>query len=216
MAGVLGPKLFQKASLAADVNFVKKAMSKVFDKWRERLRNISAVDERLDMMTTMDLGHLENAVRNTSKAVNNDWLIISGLVSLVNRLLGYDWHDGEIHRHVFFFRDKNQENFDHNMMFPRKDAIETLKEIGKTLRAKYAIVNHLKNRLGLTVNEVARVTGSSEYYVRNILSRIAQYEQIEGSSFPDISNLDGAPLIYDEGYRTELTRLVRWKARHRH
>ena len=215
MAGALGRKLFGKASLASDVTFVRKTMLKVLEKWRDRLRDISAIDERLDMITTMELGSLESAIRDTSIAMNNDWLIISSLVGLVNSLLGYDWFDEEIHRHVFYFRDKHQENFDHDMMFPSKDAVESLKEIGKILRAKYALVNHLRNRLGLTVNEVAKVMGLSEYYVRNVLARIAQYEQTEESSFADLSNLESTPLIYDEGYRTDLVRLVHWRAKRR-
>ncbi len=187
-------------------------MLKVVDKWKQRIRNLTAMDERLDMMTMGDLGHLEAAVKATSESSNNDWLIISALTSLVNRLLGYDWVDGEIHRHLVFFRDRDQENFDHNMMLEPKDAVETLRSIGKTSRAKYAVIDHLRNRIGLTVNEVANVMGMSEYQVRKTLVRIGQFEKKEGSKFFDISNIEHAPLIYDDGYRhpKDLTWFSQW------
>jgi hypothetical protein len=212
LMGVLGRKAMGKASLASDANFVKQSMLKVVDKWKHRIRNLTAMDERLDMMTMGDLGHLETAIKATSEDSNNDWLIISTLTSLVNRLLGYDWVDGEIHRHLVFFRDRDQENFDHNMMLEPKDAVETLRSIGKTLRAKYAVIDHLRNRIGLTVNEVANVMGMSEYQVRKILHRIEQFEANEGSKFSDISSIEHTPLIYDDGYRNakDLTRFSQW------
>src|SRR3989442_7996318 len=212
LLGILGRKGMGKAGLASDAKFVRKSMLEVVDKWRQRIRNLTAMDERLDMMTTADLGHLEAAIKATSAVMNNDWLIISALTSLVNRLLGYDWVDGEVHRHLVFFRDRDQENFDHNMMLEPKDAVETLRSIGKTSRAKYALIDHLRKRIGLTVNEVANVMGMSEYQVRNILVRIGQFEKKEGSKFSDISNIESAPLIYDDGYRNpkDLTWFSRW------
>ena len=148
-----------------------------------------------------------------SDSTNNDWLIISALTSLVNRLLGYDWVDGEIHRHVIFYRDRDQENFDHNMLEP-KDAVQTLRSNGKTLRAKYAVIDHLRNRIGLTVNEVANVMGMSEYQVRKILSRVEQYEKAWRTDFSDILSIERTPLIYDDGYRNanDLTKFAPWRA----
>src|SRR5213078_786081 len=172
LMGVLGTKAIGKAGLASDAKFVKESMLKVIRKWRTRIRNLTTMDERLDMMTVRNLERLEEAVKGTSDSTNNDWLIISALTSLVNRLLGYDWDDGEVHRHLIFYRDRDQENFDHNMILEPQDAVQTLRAIGKTFRAKYAVIDHLKNRDGLTVNEVANVMGMSEYKVRNILIRI--------------------------------------------
>jgi len=213
LMGVLGRKGMGRASLASDANFVKQSMLKVVDKWKQRIRNLTAMDKRLDMMTTGDLGHPEAAIKATSEDSNNDWLIISALTSLVNRLLGYDWVDGEIHRHLVFFRDRDQENFDHNMMLEPKDAVETLRSIGKTLRAKYAVIDHLRNMVGLTVNEVANVMGMSEYQVRKILSRVEQYEKEQKDKFSDILNIEHTPLIYDDGYRNEkdLTQFAQWR-----
>jgi len=212
LMGVLGKKAMGKAGLASDAKFVRERMLKVVDKWRQRIRNLTTMDERLDMMTTADLGHLEAAIKATSEVINNDWLIISALTSLVNRLLGYDWDDGKVHRHLVFFRDRDQENFDYNMMLEPMDGVETLRSIGRTLRAKYAVIDHLRNRIGLAVNEVANVMGMSEYQVRKILVRLGQFEKKEGSKFSDISNMEHAPLIYDDGYRhpKDLTWFSQW------
>jgi len=202
-----------KASLASDARFARESMLKIVKKWKQRIRNLTAMDERLDMMTMENLEELERAIKGTSDSTNNDWLIISALTSLVNRLLGYDWVDGEIHRHVIFYRDRDQENFDHNMLEP-KDAVQTLRSNGKTLRAKYAVIDHLRNRIGLTVNEVANVMGMSEYQVRKILSRVEQYEKAWRTDFSDILSIERTPLIYDDGYRNanDLTKFAPWRA----
>ena len=213
LMGVLGKRGMGKASLASDARFARESMLKIVKKWKQRIRNLTAMDERLDMMTMGNLEELERAIKGTSDSTNNDWLIISALTSLVNRLLGYDWVDGEIHRHVIFYRDRDQENFDHNMLEP-KDAVQTLRSNGKTLRAKYAVIDHLRNRIGLTVNEVANVMGMSEYQVRKILSRVEQYEKAWRTDFSDILSIERTPLIYDDGYRNanDLTKFAPWKA----
>jgi len=213
LMGVLGKRGMGKASLASDARFARESMLKIVKKWKQRIRNLTAMDERLDMMTMGNLEELERAIKGTSDSTNNDWLIISALTSLVNRLLGYDWVDGEIHRHVIFYRDRDQENFDHNMLEP-KDAVQTLRSNGKTLRAKYAVIDHLRNRIGLTVNEVANVMGMSEYQVRKILSRVEQYEKAWRTDFSDILSIERTPLIYDDGYRNanDLTKFAPWRA----
>jgi hypothetical protein len=214
LMGVLGRMGRGKASLASDARFVRESMLKIVNKWKQRIRNLTAMDERLDMMTMGNLEELERAIKGTSDSTNNDWLIISALTSLVNRLLGYDWVDGEIHRHVIFYRDRDQENFDHNIMVEPKDAVQTLRSNGKTLRAKYAVIDHLRNRIGLTVNEVASVMGMSEYQVRKILSRVEQYEKAWKTDFSDILSIERTPLIYDDGYRnaSDLSKFAPWRA----
>ena len=216
LMGVLGRKGMGKASLASDARFVRESMLKVVRKWKQRIRNLTAMDERLDMMTMRNLEQLERAIRDMSDSTNNDWLIISALTSLVNRLLGYDWDDGEVHRHLIFYRDRDQENFDHMMLEPM-DAVETLRSTGKTLRARYAVIDHLRNRTGLSVNEVANVMGMSEYQVRKILSRVEQYENDQRVKFSDISKIERTPLIYDDGYRNpkDLTQFAQWRGSNR-
>ena len=213
LAGVLGRKGLGKASQASDSRVVKKSMLEVVAKWKQRVRNLTSMDERLDMMAMGNLEQLEQAVKGTSDKTNNDWLIISALTSLVNRLLGYDWVDGEVHRHVIFYRDRDQENFDHNIMLEPKDGVEILRATGRTLRAKYAVVDHLRNTIGLTVNEVGNVMGMSDCQVRNILSRVEQFEKDHKVEFSDISDIEHSPLIYDDGYRNpnDLTQFGRWK-----
>src|SRR2546425_11597131 len=89
LMGVLGRKGMGKASLASNARFVRESMLKVVYKWKQRLRNLTAMDERLDMMAMGNLEQLEGAVKGMSKETNNDWLIISALTSLVSRLMGY-------------------------------------------------------------------------------------------------------------------------------
>jgi len=105
---ILGGKHSGHASLASDVSFLKKSMLGVVGKLRDRLRTVTAMDERLELTTSMALGTLEGEVRKLSVATNNDLNIITSLLGLIGHLLGYDWLDGEIHRHVVFFRDNSQ------------------------------------------------------------------------------------------------------------
>lgn len=193
LAVTLGHRFLGKASMAADGKFVRRSMLKVIEKWRQRIRNISAMDERLDARTASCLNQLESAVKVMSDSVNNDWLIISSLAELVSRLLGYDWVDGEIHRHVIYFRDKKQEDFDFTMLLEPRNGLEIYNALGRTLRAKYAVIDHLKNRAGLTVNEVATIMGLNDYFVNKVLHRIEQFEINEGRQFSDISNFENTP-----------------------
>jgi DNA-directed RNA polymerase specialized sigma subunit len=180
---------------------------------RDRLKKVSAMDERLELTTSMDLGRLEELVRKLSESTNSDWDIITSLLDLVARLLGYDWLDGEIHRHVIFFRDKDQENFDHDKMFPMKDAFyDPVRHLG----VRYATVNHLNKKGGLNRNQIARALGINEYMVSQILDRISEFESREGTTFPTLERPDRWPIIHDYGYqRKRGDRLIDWKTTRR-
>jgi hypothetical protein len=173
-------------------------MLRAIGKLRDRLKTVSAMDERMELTTSSDLGRLEGLVRRLSERTNNDWDIIMSLLDLVARLLGYDWLDGEIHRHVVFFRDKDQENFDHDKMFPMKDAFyDPVRHLG----VRHATANHLNKKGGLNQNEIARALGIYEYMVSQILDRISAFESGEETTFPTLERPDEWPIIHDYGYQ---------------
>jgi len=98
------------------------------------------------------------------------------------------------------------------MMKEPMDGLQIYNTLGRTLRAKYALIDHLKNQVGLTVNETATVMGLTDHFVRKVTQRIQQYEKFEGRRFSDLSKLENTPLIYDEGYRSGPMGFVPWRS----
>src|SRR5207302_10962718 len=76
LMGILGRKGMGKASLALDAKFVRESMLEVVNKCKQRIRNLIAMDERVDMMTMVNLEELERVLKGTSDSTNNDWLIV--------------------------------------------------------------------------------------------------------------------------------------------
>lgn len=109
MRNLLGKRYYGCAGDFVDVKTSKTFMLRALRRIRRTLNEIITCDERLLLTTNISLDRLERNVKATSEKVNNDWVIIANFLNLVSLLLGYDWGDGKVHRHVFFYQTKYQE-----------------------------------------------------------------------------------------------------------
>ncbi len=166
MIQLLGQKYSGYASAAEIPKYVKKGVLEFITKAKERIDQITTMDERLRLLLFLHLNHMKNEIKNIQKE-NNDWIIISILLNIIAVLLGYDWREGKVHRHVVYFRDKNQEIEDYQKsrgIFG--DKIE--KEMTKEIKERYKIVHSLYGN-NIPRNLIARIMNISEFAVAQIL-----------------------------------------------
>ena len=184
MRNLLGKRYYGSAGVFADSKICKQFLRRAIKRIKRRLNEIIVSDERLMLTTSITLDRLEGYVRETSEKVNNDWFIISNLLNLVALILGYDWVDGEVHRHVFFHQNRAQEIEDYQ------------KKVGGAFwdefpwgdwRIRFEMVSLLKER-GLPRNQIGRVLGLSYRLVTKILKRIEDYETNTGNRFLEHSD----------------------------
>lgn len=109
LSNLLGKRYYGCAGAFSSPKISKEFLRRAIRRIRRRLNEIITTDERLILTTSITLDRLERRVKTTSEKVNNDWFIIANLLNLVSLLLGYDWVDGDVHRHVIFYQDKQQE-----------------------------------------------------------------------------------------------------------
>lgn len=179
LSNLLGQRYHGSASAFFSARICKKFMLKALRRIRGRLDEIVTTDERLLLTTSITLDRLELNVKATSEKVNNDWSIIANFLNLVSLLLGYDWVDGKVHRHVFFYQNKRQETMDYKHKVGRAFWDEF--PFGDW-RIRFEMVYLLRERQ-LPKNQIARVLGLSEKLVTKILKRIEDFEKNTGKKF---------------------------------
>jgi len=181
MQNLFGRKHYEGMAAAfSDSTFCKECMLKAVKRIRNRLDDILTMDERLRETTGLTLDSLERNVKEMSEEVNNDWNIIADLLELLVYLLGYDWLDGQVRRHIVFYQDKTQEQLDWRK---RKGKREYFDEWLLDKKFRYMLVNILKNNQ-LPKYQIARLLGISMRRVSKILLEIEEYEKETGKSFP--------------------------------
>ncbi len=173
---LLGDKYYGTAGAFSDVETSKAYLRRAIKRIRKRLNEINTMDERLLVTTSIALTNLDENVKLTSEKVNNDWSIISNLLKLVALLIGYDWHDGKIHRHIFYHQDRQQEIEDHKNQIGDSAFWDEYR--GDT-RIRYEMV-YLLNERKLPKYQIARVLNISTYRVTKILKHIDEYEKETG------------------------------------
>jgi len=182
MRNLLGQRYYGSAGAFRSPKISKEFLRRAIRRIRRRLNVIITTDERLILTTSITLDRLERNVKAMSAKVNNDWFIIANLLNLVALLLGYDWIDGDVHRHVFFYQDKEQEINDY------------YKKVGKAFwdefmgdwRIRFEMVYLLKERK-LPNNQIGRVLGLSDKLVAKILKRIKDFEENTEKKFSEHS-----------------------------
>jgi len=168
------------AGAFVDPIFCKECMLRAVKRIKNRLDDILTMDERLRQMTGIILDRLEGNVKEMSEEVNNDWAIITHLLDLIAHLLGYDWLDGRVHRHVFFYQDKKQEQLDWKI---RKGTREYYDLLRLEEKRRYMLVNLLKKNQ-IPQYQIAKLLGISVGRVSRILLEIEEYEKETGKSLP--------------------------------
>lgn len=106
---LLGGKYSGTAGVFSDAEISKEYLQIAIERIKERLNEINTMDERLCLTTSITLKNLGEYAEKTSEKINNDWLIISNLLKLVALLIGYDWHEGKIHRQISYHQNREQE-----------------------------------------------------------------------------------------------------------
>jgi len=166
MRQILGDKAYHTSDYAAIPKESKKVMLKATKKLSKRIDEIITMDERLRERLLSDIESLEKEIRSIDKSCN-EMDIIGIFFSILSRLLGYDWIDGEIHRTPVYFQTRAQErlNYQYGKTWERGE--EELQKIDLILE-RYGFVKLLKEK-GREINEIARVLNISDYAVRQIL-----------------------------------------------
>lgn len=127
-------------------------------------------------MTGIILDRLESHAKELSEEVNNDWYIIANPLDFIVHLLGYDWLDGRVHRHVFFYQDKAQEQLDWKMRKGKREYYGILRPEEKR---RYMLVNFLrKNKI--PKYQIAKLLGITVRRANRILLEIEEYEKETG------------------------------------
>lgn len=163
----------------SDSSFCRKYLLRTVSRIKDRLREIP-MDEQLIQVSGSILDNLEANVKEVSEEVNNDWQIITNLLHLIVHLLGYDWLDGKIHRHVIFCQDKAQEQEDWKIMEGDRAYYDQYRlEEGRRMM----LVNLLEiNKI--PKYEIAELLGINVERVGKILLEIKRHQNETGKKFP--------------------------------
>jgi len=184
LRNLLGKRYYGCAGAFSTPQICKQFLLRALRRIRRRINAVITTDERLLLTTSVTLDRLERYAKAMSVRVNNDWSIIANLLHLVSCLLGYDWLDGKVHRHVIFYRDKQQEIED----YQKKEAKAFWNEFPSgDWQIRYELVYALKQRK-LSNNQIARVLALSDKLVAKILKRIEDFEKHSGKKFLEHSS----------------------------
>ena len=187
MRNLLGKAYYGYAGGFSSPKLCKRVLLRAINRIRKRIEEIAPTDERLLLTTSISLDQIERNVKDTSLKMNNDWLIIGDLLHLVSLLLGYDWYNGKVNRHVFLHQDKTQEIEDYHQRIGRKFWDEF---VGGDWKIRCEIIHVLKKR-NPSINQIARTINLSDKVVAKILKRIDSFEKETGKEFSqELDKLD--------------------------
>jgi hypothetical protein len=159
-------------------SYCRKCLSKAIKRMRNRFNEIS-MDERLTQNIGRILDRLETNVKEISENRNTDWDIITDFLHLVIHLIGYDLLDGKIHRNVFFFQDRAQEQEDWKFKVGNREYYDNYRLEEKR---RYMLVNQLMMNK-VPKYQIARLLGLSLKRVNQMLLEI-KIEKENGKTIP--------------------------------
>lgn len=167
------------ARLFRDSSFCRKCLLRTVSRIKNRLREIP-MDERLIQVSGSILDKLEANAKEVSEEVNNDWQIITNLLDLIAHLLGYDWLDGKIHRHVIFCQDRTQEQEDWKI----REGDRAYYDQYRLEEDRRCMLVNLLERNKVPKYEIANLLGISIGRVGKILLEIQRYQNETGKKIP--------------------------------
>ncbi len=166
MMQILGQEAHHSVDAAAVPSEARKLLLKATRKLRARLDEIVTVDSRLRERLLSDFEDLEVQVKAITKTPSRTH-IIGTLFTILSRLLGYDWMDGQVYRTPFYFRTKSQEYDDHiKHMRQWRDWVN---EDNQLVLDRRKVCQKLKEE-GKAKNRIARVLNVSEYEVEEMIT----------------------------------------------
>lgn len=162
---ILGDKAYHIADSSLNMSSIKKLLQEALNKIRERIDEIITMDERLIEMLFLDLDRLKWDIKSIDKTPKAS--LIANFLSIIGRLLGYDWMDGRTYRTPVYFRTKSEEFADYRN---RKGSSyrKFREEENNLVLERHKITKELKAK-GLTTNQIARVLNITEYAVNQLL-----------------------------------------------
>lgn len=166
---VFGKTYYNSAGGFSNPSNIKKALSDWIRKIRKRTLEVTNYDLRLKEMILLELEYIEKEIKKINKE-NNDWKIIPRLMEIISRLLGYDWCDGEIHRQVFFFQNRSQEEVDEINKGEGISFKDYQESMSKVYKAQLDIIKSLEKK-GLTFHEISCVLKISESTINRMKNR---------------------------------------------
>jgi hypothetical protein len=107
-------------------------------------------------MTLANLDGMESDLKLIGKDAEAEWDLITDLMVLSSRLVGYDWLDGEIHRQVVYYQTQMQEWRDlknKQPIRPYRPVAEEIKEQEDIEKIEKKIISDLLGQ-GLTFYEI--------------------------------------------------------------
>lgn len=182
MQNILGTHYSHSAELFREVDYSKKYLRRAIKKLRKRVVELITHDERLLTQCESILDSIDDLAKKTADDVNNDWEIIANLILLVSKLVGFDWCDGKIYHHAFFYQDLKQE-FDSETQ--KRGARDVYKELMDVRKYQYMTVNSL-NKKNLPMIQIGNILNISKDRVKQILEEIKVWERENDNDFPII------------------------------
>lgn len=183
MLNLLGGHYYHCAELFREVDYSKKYLRRAIKKLKKRVNELITHDERLLTQCESILSSIDDLAKETSEDVNNDWEIIGNLILIVSKLVGYDWVDGKIYHHAFFYQDLSQE-FDSEGH--KRGLKNVYQELIESRKYQYKIVNSL-NEKGLSMIQIGMILNISRNRVKKIIDEISDWEKEHDSKFSVIN-----------------------------
>jgi hypothetical protein len=159
--------------------FTRDCLLKAIEKVRQRLNDIP-MDERLTFTTGNILDSLEYQAKRISEENDNEWFLITELLDLVIRLLGYDRCDGKTHRTVIFLQNLGEEQEDWRFAIGDKEYYDQYRVEEKR---RVMLVNQLNNNK-VPKYQISRLLGISIKRINQILREIPLIEKEIGKNIP--------------------------------
>lgn len=153
------------ASLMHDPKFFRAAICDWIRVIRKRVIELTNYDPRLRERTLSALSELETEIKKFPKEENGP-IIMAIFVSIISRLLGYDWN-GIINREVIFFQNAGHELIDLNNMGERIARDELKFRVDVREKKIKELIDKLSSD-GLKTWQIAEIMGMSNSQVTKI------------------------------------------------
>lgn len=168
---ILGEKAwYQSAGSFANPARVRQALLAWSKRIRRRLLEIVTGDDRLLLTTRIALDSFDREVRDLRPSKCTELEVLAALLSLVNRLLGFDWRMSRPNRSVFYHQTLDQQLLDEKMQRGPQTGVPV--EFQKRVEVAGALHDE-----GMNLVQIAHVLGCTRYMVKALLVRAGRLKR---------------------------------------
>ena len=151
---------------------VKSALLDASKRLRRRCHELTAYDDRLEILLDGDMSCLERAARSLGTKAGAEVNTVAALLSLAVHLLGYDWLDGRAHREVMYYQTKKQQRLDDELRHPPR----TEEDVHFVWKERKKLIEHL-HASGHRVARIAAILDLNEPVVKSVLVQAGALER---------------------------------------